>query len=441
MSKQRVTVENLEYGMYVSELDRPWLETDFLFQGFVVRDAEDLRRLRAWCRWVWVDPLKSDDVAIPDEGPVRDRAAVEPAPESPAAPATRAAGATGHESPASGGGALGRAAGSGGPVVPREPDFERALPEAFPARRQAEQFLQGALRDLSGKRQIALSDARSAVDKLGEAVSLNANAALWLNNLRRENEYVAAHCLNVCVLTLGFGQHLGYGGEELQALGLGAMLHDVGFVLTPAEIVGKPGALSEAEWAEVRRHPERGGELAELIPGLPRIAVNIVRDHHERLSGHGYPRGLSGRDVPTEALIVAVCDVYDSMTGEQPWSPAMSPHGSLSVLRQISPGDFGKDLVHEFLNFIGIYPVSTLVELKSGALAMVVSHSPHSRLAPTIMVLRDPRGREPEGRPLVDLSSLDEEELERWGIQRVMEPAEAGIDVSRISAAYLDRML
>lgn len=437
MTKRQVAVEDLEYGMYVAELDRPWLETDFLFQGFVIRDAEDLRRLRAWCQWVRVDPVKSENVAGVDEGPVRDRPADLRKPS--ASPAQGTSGSAPKASQ-SAGGALGPSQ-SSAPVAPQEPDFARALPDAIPARRQAEQFVHGALQSLAEDRQVALYDARTAVHKLTEAVSLNANAALWLNNLRRENEYVAAHCLNVCVLTLGFAEHLGYAGEELEALGLGALLHDIGFVRIPGEIVAKPGALGEDEWAEIQHHPERGRELAEQIPGLPAIAVNIVRDHHERLSGGGYPRGLQGRDVPREALIVAICDVYDSMTGEQPWSPAMSPHGSLSVLRQISPGEFGTELAREFLSFIGIYPVSTLVELKSGALAMVVSHTPQNRLKPTVMVLRDAGGQDVTERPLVDLSALGEEELERWGILRVLDPAESGVDVSRITAAYLDRLL
>lgn len=435
MSREKVLVEDLEYGMYVTELDRPWLETDFLFQGFVIRNAEDLRRLQAQCEWVCIDTLRGEDPEKPDSpkpGKRKPEFKKKQTPRQAAAPSSS-------QGTVQQAGAVSRP-GKVGPVAPREPNFNKALPEAVQARKQVSRFFNEAIRDLGAGRSMGFERAREAVSELEQAVSLNANATIWLNNLRRESEFVAAHCINVSALTLGFARHLGYEGDELHALGTGALLHDIGFLDTPVEILRKPGKLTDDEWKVVRRHAEKGSELATLIPGIPSIAANVIRYHHERLNGRGYPEGLAGKDVPREALIVAIADVYDAMTGEQPWSPAMSPHGTLSVLRQVSPQEFGSELAREFLNFIGIYPVSTLVELASGAVGMVVSHTPKTRLSPVLMMLRNPRGEDVKDRPLVDLANVGEDESDQWQITSVLEPEQVGLDVASITAIYLDRL-
>lgn len=429
MERKKVDVAALETGMYVSALDRPWLDSPFLFQGFLIENDEDLRQLRDTCEYVYIDTAKGKD-----------------APDGP--PPVHRRSRHGKASVAPGSRYAPDGAGNG-PVMAateinlhREPSLKKALPEVNRVRRQATVFMDRLMRDVAEGGEVKADEAAHVARDLSKAVSLNVDASMWLNIMRHEHEYTAAHCVNVSVLAVAFAAHLGYEGEALDAIGLGALLHDIGLIRTPKAILEKQGKLDPGEVKALRRHPVEGHRLLAPVSGIPPTALNIIRHHHERLDGSGYPDGLAGQAVPPEALIVAVADMYDAMTSERPYAPSMSPHGTVSVIRRVSPTEFGSDLVDAFMRFIGIYPISTVVELNNHSLGMVVSHTRQSRLKPVLIMLIKPNGEHFEDYPLLDLSQTDDRRHpEEWQILRVVNPGKHGLEVGRITATYLDRMI
>lgn len=393
--------------MFVAELDRPWLETPFLFQGFAVRDQSELAQLRALCRHVYIDDARTDPA-------VRSRLVQSP----PAAPLLR-------ERPQS------------EPLRVVRDVFGPELVRAKRVREAAKRFVFVSMDDVRFGRSFSTESAREVVSDLVESVSASASAALWLTNLKRKDEYTSLHCLNVCVLSIVFAYHLGLPREQVERIGLGALLHDLGKTLTPDAILNKPGPLTPEEFAVMRRHPVDGWRLVkEAGGGVPAESLEIIRHHHERIDGLGYPDGLVGSRIPLHVTVAAIADVYDALTSDRVYHSAVSPSVALKTLHEIAPRAFGKELMGEFIRCIGIYPTGCLVRLDDDSLAVVVSNDPRRRLKPVVMLVRDPQGTPLLPRPLVDLSLMSERHgWNRWTIKEAVDAAQYGIDLNEIVIA------
>ncbi|RFA32358.1 hypothetical protein CAL65_19945 [Alkalilimnicola ehrlichii] len=271
---------------------------------------------------------------------------------------------------------------------------------------------------------VSVDSAWACVETLATASAGHDAASLWLDELQARDPATHVHSLNVCLMTLAFGRYLGLDRDELEQAALGALLHDIGKLHTPLDILNKPGALSSEEFAVLRRHPEDGYRLLRECRQLPPIALSVVRDHHERVDGSGYPRGLCGSRIHTAVMVTAVADVYEAITSDRCYRSAMTPQQAVRIL-QAGAKHYGRDLIQEFVHFLGVYPDGSLVELTSGALAVVIRRQRLSTEAPVVLQLREPDGTVCDHR-LVDLALL--ENVPGWQIKRTVEPAEVGID-------------
>lgn len=413
MALRKVEVDRLKPGMYVAELDRPWTETPFLFQGFTIESPDDIAQLREHCDYVMVDDEKSSAREDDDEDKTivlsvrnRDQA------QKPAAKTT--------------------------PQPPAR-EFRVRLARAAQTRNRAKTFINRALSDIRLGQSLKTEKAKEIVEELIERIYDDADALLWLTQLKKQHEYTANHCVNVSILTLAFGAHLGYPKEFLRSIGLGALLHDLGKMKTPPEILNKPGRLTPEEFEVMKRHPVDGYELVKESGHVPQETLDVIRSHHERLSGRGYPDSLKGEDISTAVLMVAICDVYDAITSDRVYQHGIPAHEGLSAMYQLAPNDFGRELMQEFIKCVGIYPVGSLVELESGALGIVVSNDPKNRLRPVVMLIRDQGGDFYSPRRYVSLAALSEksEDAWMWVVKRVVDPKSFGIDMQSILAAEI----
>jgi len=171
-------------------------------------------------------------------------------------------------------------------------------------------------------------------------------------SVEEKDEATKGHCSRIEQLALQTGERLGLNGEQLIALSYAAYLHDVGKVRVPDEILTKPGPLTEEEWKEMRKHPIHGAEMLREKEFL-RDAAEIVRTHHERYDGTGYPRGLKGEEIPIEARIISVVDAYDAMTSDRPYRPAMSREEAIEELKKNAGTQFDPRVVKVFLLVLG----------------------------------------------------------------------------------------
>ena len=402
--RRKVNVSDLVVGMYVAELDKPWENSAFLFQGLEIESDDDLAKLRSECQFVFIEETQSKPAAL------RPRVARPTA--GPAVSTT----ITSRSS------------------APEPSGFKREMKELVQTQQLARSNINRVLDEARLGKTLDTNETKGAVTQMVSAVTANPNSMLWLANLRLKHERTASHCLNSAILCVAFGRHIGLSEAELNILGQGAMLHDIGKVRIPPTVLDKAGALSEAEVQLVRKHPIDGEAVLKLTRQLPDGVLEIVRHHHERFDGKGYPDGLAEDSIPLGARIVGMVDTYDSLTSETPYHVALTPADALGVLRTEGPDQFGKDLVQEFIRCLGIYPIGSLVQCNNSALAVVVSSTPTSRLKPVIMVVRDERGKDTRPRMLLSLSTMDPSLLARWGIKGNVDPKAHDVDLGAIIA-------
>lgn len=398
MNRIKTPVESLRLGMYVSALDRPWLESPFLFQGFVLEREEDLNTLRSLCRTVEVDPELSTvdiDTATKSDEP----------PSAPSRPPP-------------------------GPSPARQDpplDADRLVKTAKEVREQRERthaYLRTLFRDLRMGGTVDTDEAKDFVGGIVDSITDYPDVALWLTQMKNRDEYTSLHCLNVCVLTLAFCHHLGYTRTDLETIGMGALLHDIGKAQTPEAILNKPGPLTPDEWKVMKRHPEDGYQIMSRSAQLPDVPLAIIRGHHRRVNGAGYPDTFPHSELDTPIIATSIADVYDAMTSDRPYHRGLAADAVLRMMQKSASQTFGTDLMDAFIRCVGIFPVGSAVELANGCIALVISAGRTARLLPQVMLLRDRRGNPLQERRLVDLASTARSRPEGgWQIRRVVEPS------------------
>lgn len=414
MSKRKVNVSDLRFGMYVAELDRPWIGSPFMFQGFHIRSAEDLEKLHRFCKYVYVEEDEPDAERKTIRLSLNARPGANPNP--------------------------GRAEWQRIASEERRVTFQREFRRVSAVRATTRRYVQKLLTDVRFGRAVDTDAAKQVVEEMVDRITADPDTALWLTQLQNVHEYTAQHCVNVSVLAITFATHLGFSRNQLHLIGLGALFHDIGKMRVPPYILDKPGPLTPEEFAIMRRHPVDGYDILKATGQVPEQALQIVRYHHERISGKGYPDGLRGGQISTAVLLVAICDVYDALTSDRVYHHGISADQGLHAMYQLSAENFGRELVEEFIKCIGIYPVGSVVELGTGALGVVMTRDPLNKLQPVVMLVRDADGREYQPRRFVSLAS--QAALDRgndWHVKRVVQPQEYDVDLRRIAADELLR--
>ncbi|MDZ7748011.1 MAG: HD-GYP domain-containing protein [Halofilum sp. (in: g-proteobacteria)] len=322
-----------------------------------------------------------------------------------------------------------------GEVYPDRDRFSVLVRAAAAARQQALGAVRAALAHIHDGRGVDLPALQAAVEELAEIVGEDPSAALCLTNLKRHHEYTAVHSVNVSVLALALGMHLGLGQRTLEQVALGALLHDVGKVRIPAALLDKPGPLTPDEAAIARRHPQEGHDLVAAGGDAARAVLEIIRMHHERVAGDGYPRGLAGDRIPRHVRIVGLCDAYDAMTTTRAHAAALVPDKALQELYRDAPGAFGVDLVQEFIRCLGIFPVGSVVELDDGSVGVVVAAPAGAGLWPTALPAARRRRHAVREAPAGQSRGRADDE-QRAGGRRISapRPREAGVDAAAIAA-------
>lgn len=408
--QRRIMVDELRLGMYVSELDRPWLETPFLFQGFPVLTMQELEQLREYCNYVYIDDNLTTAIA-----PASTRHELE---EHPVArfttrkmnkPSRLARGSRQH---------------------PRE--FTDELPKARDLYQYSHSFIDGLFEDIRENRSVDVEQARELTNQTVESVLANENAMLWLAQLKRKDEYTSQHSINVSTVAIMFGSYLGLGEGELQMLGMGALLHDIGKMRIPLEVLNQTQRLSPEEISIMRQHPELGVAILDEAKGkVPPQVRAVVHAHHERYDGKGYPRGIKGAAIGKLPMIVTLADVYDAMTSDRVYRKRLSPHEVLNMMYSWGGSVFSPELLEEFIGCLGIYPVGSIVELNSGEVALVMTINRERHLLPQVLLVLD-RDKRRYSQPKQLNLELFQHGGERLQISRILPSDAYDIDVRQI---------
>lgn len=431
----QIPVADLEIGMYVSELDRPWSDTPFFVQGFYIDSPEDIESLRAHCEFVLVDVFRARKNSVRSADRVYGhKSASAPMQLTPSVP---------HPVPAVGAALFRtRAADVPAQLFPhrklKKYADEGSLEDELPRAKRAYADLGAALGAMMAEYQRAgvldISGVSACAGPVVDSVLRNPDACVWLARLRDEDSYTHRHAAGACVWATALGRQLGLPRIDLQRLALGALLFDVGKLRIPQPLLTKRERLTRGEFELLKSHVDFGMELLQNTGALHRSVAEMVQHHHERHGGHGYPGGLKGEAIPVMARIAAIVDCYDAITSQRPYAPPISPSNAVKKLYAWRDIDFQADLVEEFIQAIGIYPAGTLVELSNGEVGVVLAEYRTRRLRPNLLMLLD-RDKRPRANPhSLDLrSALQDEDGKPLEIATSLEPGAFGIVTEALS--------
>jgi len=270
--------------------------------------------------------------------------------------------------------------------------------------------------------------AAEVIDGLAELLGQNRRALIALTALSHYDDYTFTHQVNVGILTMAQASAVGIEGEKLRQFGIAGLMHDIGKIRIPSEILTKPAKLTDAESAIMRRHPVEGADILRRQIEMPPLAAIVAFEHHLRMDGKGYPEGVRRPALNIATQFCAIADVYDAMRSQRTYQQAFPPDRILAVLRQGEDGRFDPRLVRRFSQLMGIYPPGTVVRLDDGSLAVVVRvHAPEPARPAVQIVVR------PDGTHLdtpVEVALWEEEAPGRpyRSIVTPVDPVEVGID-------------
>lgn len=389
----RFDVEDLCVGMFVYELDRPWLDTPFLLQGFLIEQSEQISELGKYSHHVFVDPSMSTiPVGTPQERVARMRLMTG---EVAAVAGTEGDGiAAEHsileleEAPVANT-PIGRMLAKLRIEYPSMAPVEEELPIAREIHQRAsvavhvlfDRIMVGGVMD--GK---ALHE---TIEEITESVVRNPDALLLLTYLRQKSRYAYHHAISVSVHLLAFGRHIGLPKPQLHVLGSAGILLDTGMSRLSGEILHKKGRLTEQEFGAMKKHVAFGLEFVRNSPDVSPQVEEIIALHHERENGSGYPLGLKEREISILGKMAAIVDCYAALISERPYAQPMPSFEALQMLYNWRGTFYHSDMVEQFIQCLGPYPVGGLVELNTGEVAVVLEHNRIRRLKPRVMIVLD----------------------------------------------------
>jgi putative nucleotidyltransferase with HDIG domain len=221
------------------------------------------------------------------------------------------------------------------------------------------------------------ASAQSMIDGLAQAVVQNRSALMALTALKEYDNYTFTHMVNVSILTMAQARGLGIDGPLLREFGLAALMHDIGKVKTPPEILNKPDKLTDEEFEIMKRHTVDGAEILRGTADIPPLAPVVAFEHHLRIDGTGYPAGVTRPSLNLATMLCGIADVYDAMRSQRKYQQAFPSERIVAVLQRNDGKQFDQNLIRRFVQLLGIYPVGNLVKLDSGEIAIVLQvHAP-----------------------------------------------------------------
>ena len=376
---KKISVSQLKVGMHLKEFCGSWMEHPFWRSAFVITDPRDIERiLESSIKEVWIDSDKGLDVA-PGESAVSEAESEAQVDEE----LSHAAEVQRETAP-----------------VPASAEFARAAKICAQSKRAVTSMFQEAR---MGKA-VDTAGAQKLVEEITDSVSRNPGALISLARLKTADDYTYMHSVAVCALMIALAKQLGLDEEQTRKLGIAGLLHDLGKALMPMEVLNKPGKLTDEEFAIIKTHPEEGYKLLLSSTGADEIALDVVLHHHEKTDGSGYPKRLKDVEISLHAKMGAVCDVYDAITSNRPYKAGWDPAESLRRMAEWANGHFDPTVFQAFVKSLGIYPIGSLVKLKSGRLGLVIEQSPKSLLTPSIKVFYSTRSDARIKPEIIDLS-------------------------------------
>lgn len=346
-----VRCDQLQPGMYVAELDRSWLQTPFAGRGFLITAERQIKALQRACEYVYVDlerSFRQPEAAIDDT--------------------------------------------SAEDTLPSRPMVNRPMEGGRRALQASLKALARGVTNLRSGGLFALAPCHTAAQQLADAARHGSDDLAWLLATEFAPAFLYRRALGSASLAARFGAYLGFDAQRLGELALGGLLLDIGKIGVPVAILAKRGKLTPIERGYIYRHVRHGIEVAQLAGHLPRVTLDMLAGHHERLDGLGYPGRLKGTQIPLFARLAAIVDTYDAMTLDRSYAPRRPAHLALRRMQAMRNRKLDAALLRDFVRAVGLYPTGSWLQLRDGRIGIVRAQEPGQPLRPKVAILSDPNG-------------------------------------------------
>lgn len=396
----RIHVEQLRLGMHIHEFCGSWMDHPFWRGAFLLKDPKDLQTiLSTGIHEVWIDDAKG--LGVKDG---EDEEKVSAKIEAILVEADKTV-----ETP------------------PRVEAYKEAA-RAINICAKSKQAITSMFKEARMGKALSADDALPIVEEISSSVMRNPGALIGLARLKNQDDYTYMHSVAVCALMVSLARQLGLNEDQVRQAGLAGLLHDVGKIMIPLSILNKTGKLTDDEFATIKGHPAEGHKLLLEGSGINEVALDVCLHHHEKVDGSGYPERLADTQISLFAKMGAVCDVYDAITSNRPYKNGWEPAEALRKMAEWSKGHFDSVVFHAFVKSIGIYPMGSLVRLKSDCLGVVIEQTDKSLLTPVVKVFFSIKSNGRISPEWLDLSKpackdkiVSHEDPAKWDIRDIQE--------------------
>jgi len=323
--------------------------------------------------------------------------------------------------------------------VQREDEYFKELDNAKIVHRQTLQTVREVLDSIRLGASFSVDKVEKAAESVVESIIRNPDTLISLCQIKGYDEYTYTHSVGVSVLVVSLAYSMGYKGDHLIEAGIGGLLHDIGKMRVPENILNKPGKYTDIEFKIMKKHPEYGLEIVKDKKGISDFSKAVIIQHHERFNGRGYPFGLQGVQIEEVGLISAVADVYDALTSNRVYRAAWTPQKALALIFQGADEDYSRKIVELFTKHLGIYPAGSFVRLQSGAMGVVIRIDKGNLLAPKVVMLFDESGARLEKPFECDLAAKQKEAGgEKYHIQMSLNPIAFRVNIEDYLTSRID---
>ncbi|MDD5320802.1 MAG: HD-GYP domain-containing protein [Methylococcales bacterium] len=401
----KIDVNDLKVGMYVAKLDKPWLESTFLFQGFELKNKADINAVKEQCKFVFIDVLKQKK-ALKYEP--RQLLLTHPQKRIKSSPPEKGS------------------------------SFEKEAENAGYVYRETSNLVKSFMEEIRLGGHINVAIAKKAVADCVNSVLQSPDALIWMTQLKQRDLYTSQHSMNVAILAIALGRHLNLSVTDLNNVGLCGMMHDMGKMLIPLEILNKPGKFSPEELKIMHSHAELGRRLLMSSSGMYAGAIDVAYSHHECLDGTGYPRKLTAEQTTPFTKMVTIVDMYDAITSDRVYQNGRTHLEAINVMTKLCGTQLDSGLTYKFIECLGIYPPGSVVEMTNGEIAVVAEVNQKRKIKPKIILLLD-ENKQPRPERIIDLSKMDlDASGQIYGIRKIVRADEYGIDLNKY---YQNRLI
>ncbi len=394
--RKKVKASDVREGMFIDEVCGSWMESPFWKSSFKVNSEEDLKSLQgSGIKEVWIDTDKGIDVADQQtivnekEDAVRTQQVLSDIADK-------------------------------NPEVEQQVDLKAEIENARRVQTEATAMVTSMFQESRMGKAIEAEKAMPMVNEIYLSVVRNQNALISLTRLKTKDDYTYMHSVAVAGLMIALGRQLDLEEELVKSLGMAGLLHDIGKMKVSNDILNKPGRLTDEEFEAIKTHPERGWQILKDSDGIDDITLDVCLHHHERIDGRGYPEKLNSEQLSLFAKMGAVCDVYDAITSNRPYKNGWTPTESIRKMASWKDGHFDEDVFNNFVKTIGIYPVGSLLKMKSGRLGVVIEQNEQSLLTPKVKLFYSTSAGAHITPQIIDLKNASEsiagvEEADKYG--------------------------